>query len=393
MDYGTFFFTNIASVTAFAICIGLLAWFWRGIAGMRWFAAALAVGWVKLFLQGLEGKAPDVLTSMVANELYLVSFALQFMGFRWFVVRAPFRQRWPWFLLAFFLVLYTTLYICRVPYTGNLMNIPFVAVCGISAWMLLRHGKGPFGILSRCTAVILLVDMCVAGYRAILTNYRYMRPWETLDAHTDPRWLYSLAAMAFLATFMSMSFLWFLVAELGRVLAEQARTDPLTGILNRRAMEELALRETARSIRHGHPLCIIMIDVDDFKHLNDTRGHAAGDSMLQAMVDEVKNMLRASDLFARTGGDEFAILLPDTPPSAGLQIAERIRHAIETIEVPFESGLLQITISAGVTQLGSPVDGWESMTRRADAAMYAAKQRGRNQVASMFSAEGSPNAL
>jgi diguanylate cyclase (GGDEF)-like protein len=259
--------------------------------------------------------------------------------------------------------------------------------------MLLRHGKGPFGILSRCTAVILLVDMCVAGYRAILTNYRYMRPWETLDAHTDPRWLYSLAAMAFLATFMSMSFLWFLVAELGRVLAEQARTDPLTGILNRRAMEELALRETARSIRHGHPLCIIMIDVDDFKHLNDTRGHAAGDSMLQAMVDEVKNMLRASDLFARTGGDEFAILLPDTPPSAGLQIAERIRHAIETIEVPFESGLLQITISAGVTQLGSPVDGWESMTRRADAAMYAAKQRGRNQVASMFSAEGSPNAL
>jgi diguanylate cyclase (GGDEF)-like protein len=393
MDYGTFFFTNIASVTAFAICIGLLAWFWRGIAGMRWFAAALAVGWVKLFLQGLEGKAPDVLTSMVANELYLVSFALQFMGFRWFVVRAPFRQRWPWFLLAFFLVLYTTLYICRVPYTGNLMNIPFVAVCGISAWMLLRHGKGPFGILSRCTAVILLVDMCVAGYRAILTNYRYMRPWETLDAHTDPRWLYSLAAMAFLATFMSMSFLWFLVAELGRVLAEQARTDPLTGILNRRAMEELALRETARSIRHGHPLCIIMIDVDDFKHLNDTRGHAAGDSMLQAMVDEVKNMLRASDLFARTGGDEFAILLPDTSPSAGLQIAERIRHAIETIEVPFESGLLQITISAGVTQLGSPVDGWESMTRRADAAMYAAKQRGRNQVASMFSAEGSPNAL
>jgi diguanylate cyclase (GGDEF)-like protein len=393
MDYGTYFFTNIASVTAFAICIGLLAWFWRGIAGMRWFAAALAVGWVKLILQGLEGKAPDVLTSMVANELYLVSFVLQFMGFRWFVVRAPFRQRWPWFLLAFLLVLYTILYICRVPYTGNLMNIPFVAVCGISAWMLLRHGKGAFHILSRCAAVILLADMCVAGYRAILTNYRYMCPWETLDAHTDPQWLYSLAAMAFLATFMSMSFLWFLVAELGRVLAEQARTDPLTGILNRRAMEELALRETARSIRHGHPLCMIMIDVDNFKLLNDTRGHVAGDCMLQAMVGTIQTMLRASDLFARNGGDEFALLLPDTPPAAGLLTAERIRRAVEELEIPFDSGTLRITICAGVTQLDSPVDGWESMTRRADAAMYTAKLRGRNQVSTMYSAEWSSGAL
>ncbi|MDR3724496.1 MAG: GGDEF domain-containing protein [Terracidiphilus sp.] len=392
MDYGTFFFTNIASVTAFAICIGLLAWFWRGITGMRWFAVAIAVGWAKLFLQGLEGKVPVVLSSMIANELYLVAFVLQFMGFRWFIIRTPLRQRWPWFLLALLLILYTILYLCRLPYTGNLMNIPFVTVCGISAWMLFHYGRGPFRILSRYTSVILVADMCVAGYRAILTNLRYMRPWETVNADADPRWLYSLAGMAFLATFMSMSYLWFLMAELGRVLAEQARTDPLTGILNRRAMEEVALRETARSMRHGRPLCMIMIDVDNFKHLNDTRGHAAGDCMLQAMVCTIKNMLRASDLFARTGGEEFAVLLPDTSPSAGLQTAERIRHAVEALEVPFESGPLRITISAGVTQLGSMVDGWESMMRRADAAMYTAKQHGRNQVSTMFSSEKTTDA-
>jgi diguanylate cyclase (GGDEF)-like protein len=388
MDYGTFFFTNIASVSAFAICIGLLAWYRRSIVGMRWFAAALGVGWIKLILQGLEGRAPVVLTAMVANELYLVSFVLQFMGFRWFVIRTPLRQRWPWFLLAVLLTLYSILYLYRIPYTGNLMNIPFVAISGISAWLLLRHSKEPFRTLSRCTAAILIADACVAGYRAVLTDLHYIRPWETLDAHTDPRWLYSLAGMAFLATFMSMSYLWFLVAELGQVLAEQARTDPLTGIFNRRAMEELALRETARSIRHGHPLCMIMIDVDNFKLLNDTRGHAAGDCMLQAMVNTIKDMLRASDLFARTGGEEFAILLPDTSTEAGLLTAERIRRSVEELEVPFDSGPLRITISAGVTQLGSPMDGWESMMRRADAAMYSAKLHGRNQVSTMFSAEG-----
>ncbi len=126
------------------------------------------------------------------------------------------------------------------------------------------------------------------SYRAGLTNMRYIRPWETVHAQTDPRWLYSLALVAFLATCMVMCYLWYLVTELSRVLAEQARTDSLTGALNRRAMEEAALRETARSIRHGHGLCMIVLDVDHFKQLNDTRGHAAGDCALQALVSQVK---------------------------------------------------------------------------------------------------------
>ena len=109
------------------------------------------------------------------------------------------------------------------------------------------------------------------AYRAWLTNMRYIRPWETVHAQTDPRWLYSLALLAFLATCMVMCDLWYLVNELSRVLAFQARTDPLTGALNRRAMEEVALRETSRSIRHGNPLCMIVLDIDHFKRLNDAR--------------------------------------------------------------------------------------------------------------------------
>jgi diguanylate cyclase (GGDEF)-like protein len=387
MDYGTFFFTNIASVTVFAVCLSMLAVYQRTVIGLRWFAGALVVGLVKLILQGLEGHAPVILTSMLANQLYLVSFAMQFLGFHWFVVGKPFRARWHVAALAANLVLYTVLYLCKVPYTANLINVPFVALCGISAWFLLRHGQGTFRMLSRCTAAVLVGDMFVSGYRALLTNMRYMRPWETANAHTDPRWLYSLAAMAFLATFMAMCYLWFLVAEMSLELEKQALTDSLTGSLNRRAMEEIALRETARSIRYGHPLCMIMIDIDNFKHLNDTRGHAAGDCALQALASGIRSLLRTGDHLARTGGEEFAVLLPNTCGITGMRVAERLCKAVEDLEIGFESGPLRITISAGVTQLTSGHDGWEAMMRRADAAMYAAKQHGRNQVSADLASE------
>ena len=389
MDYGTYFFANIATVTVFTVCLSLLAWYNRRVTGIAWFAGGLIVGLFKLILQGLEGKVPIVLSSMLANELYLISFILQLLGLRWFVVRKPMRSRWPSIAFGMVLVIYTAMFFLRIPYGGNLTNISFVAVCGASAWILLKHGRGPFTAVSRVSAVILCGAMCVAAYRAVLTNIIYARPWETVNAHADPRWLYSLAAMAFLATFMVMCDLWFMMTELQRELAEQARTDPLTGAMNRRALEEAALRETARSIRHGNALCAIVIDIDHFKLLNDARGHAAGDRALQALASQVKTMLRGQDSFARTGGEEFAILLSDTSISAGILIAERVRQAIEALEIPFETGPIQLTVSAGVAQLDSEQGGWEAMIRSADAMMYQAKEHGRNLVA--FQVSGTAN--
>lgn len=389
MDYGTYFFANIATVTVFTVCLSLLAWYNRRVTGIAWFAGGMMIGLVKLILQGLEGKLSSALSGMLSNELYVISFIFQLLGLRWFVVRKPLRSRWPWVALWLVLVAYTIMFFLRIPYGGNLTNISFIAVCGASAWILLKHGSGPFAVVSRVSAVILCADMCVASYRAVLTDLRYMRPWETVNAHTDPRWLYSLAGMAFLATCMVMCYLWFLVTELQRELAEQARTDPLTGAMNRRALEEAALRETARSIRHGNALCAIIIDIDHFKRLNDARGHAAGDRALQALVGQVKTMLRGQDMLARMGGEEFAILLPDTPVSAGILTAERVRQAIETLEIPFETGPIQFTVSAGVAQLDSTQGSWEAMMRSADAAMYEAKEKGRNLVA--FQVPGSAN--
>lgn len=379
MDYGTFFFTNIASVTVFTVCIGVLAWYNRRAKGMMWFAGAQAVGLIKLILQGLEGKAPAIWTSMTANELYLVSIAMQWLGLYWFVVRKPFPHRRLWIPIGAVLTAYTFVFLARISYTGNVINIPFVALCGFSAWTLWRHRSGPFIAVARVSMVILCGQMLVAAYRAVLTNLSYARPWKTVDAHSDPRWLYSLAAAAFLAACVAMCEMWFLVTELQGELAQRARTDPLTGALNRRSMEEIALRETARSQRYGNALSMIVIDIDNFKHLNDTRGHAAGDRALQCLVRRLIGLLRQQDSLARMGGEEFAILLPDTSVEAALITAERVRRMVEELEVPFETGPVRMTICAGVAQLNL-ARGWEEMMRRADAAMYEAKHLGRNLV-------------
>jgi diguanylate cyclase (GGDEF)-like protein len=380
MDYGTFFFTNIFTVTVFTVSVSLLAWRNRNVIGMRWFAGGMIVGLIKLVLQGLEGKIPSVFSDMVANELYLIAFLMQMMGLRWFVDRKPLRHWWPFAAIGLALVTYTVMFFGKIRHAGDVINIPNMLVCGASVWILWKHARGEFAAVARVAAAILSIQIAVMGYRAALTDLTYMRPWETVNAHTDPKWMYSLAGMALLATCIAMCVLWFLVTELGKELAEQARTDPLTGALNRRAMEEAALRETSRSIRYGHMPCMVVLDIDYFKHLNDTRGHAAGDTALQALVNQIKPMLRVNDVLARTGGEEFTILLPNTSVSAGIVAAERVRQTIEALEVPFEDEPIRFTISAGVAQLDPAQGGWEGMMRRADTAMYEAKENGRNSV-------------
>jgi diguanylate cyclase (GGDEF)-like protein len=305
---------------------------------------------------------------------------MQLLGLRWFVLRKPIRNWWPFTAIGLALVVYTILFLDKVPYISNVINIPNIVVCGAAAWILLKHGRGPFAAVARVTAVILVADAVIMTFRAVLTDMFYRQADLTDRAHTDPKWVYSLAGMAFLATCMVMCVLWFLVTELSKELAEQARTDPLTGALNRRAMEETALRETTRSIRYGHLPCMIVLDIDHFKHLNDTRGHAAGDAALQALVHQIKPMMRANDVLARTGGEEFTILLPNTTASAGIMAAERVRQTVEALEIPFEDEPIRFTISAGVAQLDPAQGGWEGMMRRADAAMYEAKENGRNSV-------------
>jgi diguanylate cyclase len=162
-------------------------------------------------------------------------------------------------------------------------------------------------------------------------------------------------------------------------MSELAREDQLTGSLNRRGLDDVFERELARADRRGTPLCVALLDLDNFKKLNDTYGHLAGDAALRHLVGVVKNSLRTMDVIARLGGEEFVILLPETPVEAAAQTMTRLQRELTRHFFLHENEKLLITFSAGVA-LRLPGEDQTALVHRADRAMYKAKHSGKNRV-------------
>ncbi|MES2760408.1 MAG: GGDEF domain-containing protein [Pseudomonadota bacterium] len=169
-----------------------------------------------------------------------------------------------------------------------------------------------------------------------------------------------------------------LEAEL-RHMSELVREDQLTGSLNRRGLDDVFERETARSDRRGTPLCLAILDLDDFKRLNDTYGHLAGDNALKHLVKVIKETLRSMDVIARFGGEEFLILLPETTVEAAAQTMTRLQRELTKHFFLHENEKLLITFSAGVA-LRIANETQATLVARADKAMYQAKKSGKNRV-------------
>ncbi|WP_234026724.1 GGDEF domain-containing protein [Melaminivora suipulveris] len=166
--------------------------------------------------------------------------------------------------------------------------------------------------------------------------------------------------------------------ELDRASA-QARHDPLTGSLNRKGFDEAMSREVARAQRQGRPLCVALLDIDDFKAINDRLGHATGDQALVHLADVTRQVLRPQDQLARYGGEEFVILLPDTELDEAAQIMRRLQRELTTRYFLTEGERVLITFSAGVTRVQDESDSSDAV-RRADQGMYLAKRSGKNRV-------------
>ncbi|MCA1990187.1 MAG: GGDEF domain-containing protein [Desulfarculus sp.] len=163
-------------------------------------------------------------------------------------------------------------------------------------------------------------------------------------------------------------------------LAREATLDPLTGLANRRKLEELAAKSLAVARRHGRPLALLMMDIDHFKQINDQRGHQAGDAALTALAEICQRQLREEDTLARFGGDEFVALLPHTDLDQALETAERLRSEVESFGRPEGGPLPGLTISLGVSVFQPGDSNFAALLARADAALYQAKAQGRNRV-------------
>ena len=196
------------------------------------------------------------------------------------------------------------------------------------------------------------------------------------------RWLWAELARdavtyAYLALSTSTVFI-----LLGRVLGASvdrlrsiAITDPLTGLYNRRYFRSRLEHEVLRALRYHTPLSLLIVDVDGLKAINDGEGHAAGDSAIMGVARTIREQLRATDIGARFGGDEFAVLLPHTGSAEALIIADRVRAKLRTVE----AGTRALTVSIGIAELGADAErSEEALLLGADAALYRAKSEGRD---------------
>jgi diguanylate cyclase (GGDEF)-like protein len=162
-------------------------------------------------------------------------------------------------------------------------------------------------------------------------------------------------------------------------LKHMARTDELTGVANRRRFFEVAERQFSLARRHGYRLCVVMLDIDHFKSVNDTHGHAMGDAVLRRVARTCQHAVRATDVLGRYGGEEFAVVLHATDEAGARLAAERMRRSVEELTFETPLGTLRVTISLGVAE-SAPGRELEPEIVRADAALYAAKTTGRNRV-------------
>ena len=164
------------------------------------------------------------------------------------------------------------------------------------------------------------------------------------------------------------------------VCEEAAFTDHLTGLANRRRFERQLEREVGRVLRFDRPFTLLMIDIDNFKNLNDTFGHDAGDDAIRGISRVLREGTRGIDLASRIGGEEFAVLLVETGLSAGVEVAERLRVAIKALETPSGG---RITASFGVAECPSDAQTASEILKAADVALYEAKRSGRDRVVAM----------
>lgn len=385
MDYQTLFIANLVSLIIYTIALTALALSNRKLIGLRWFSFALFFWTLRTCIESLRGHTPLAVTVPLctygANAVNSLVHLAMFLGFRWFLIRESPRGR----LVPTLVLLSMTLYPSQMifgPWTRLPVGTLPVLIAGFAAAHLLLTRAREFKAPARVTAFFFVLFLVFTGYRAIILTHNIALKGNKVGAWPDPRVQVTMLVLMILDSCFVASFVWFYVVKLQSTLRVQARTDNLTGALNGRALDIEAEREIARCRRHGLTLSLIVLDIDFFKHLNDARGHDAGDLALRSLVNLLIAELRVQDLVARTGGEEFLLLLPQTGLAAAQAVAERIRIQIEKSCFDYHDGLpVCITASLGIAELYPSLnDTWEAIRRRGDFAMYEAKRLGRNRV-------------
>jgi diguanylate cyclase (GGDEF)-like protein len=240
----------------------------------------------------------------------------------------------------------------------------------------------PVVVISQVRAPALkpiLIAIVLGLYMAMDHAMRDLTPLDRINAQTLSALRYFNIAVTFLLLTYLSNLYFKLVTRAESTLRVLATTDPLTQLLNRRSMLERAEYELLQRKRHRNPLAFVLADIDHFKGINDQHGHAAGDAVLTAVSQVLKQALREQDSVSRWGGEEFLILMPNATLEVASGVAERLRRQIADIDVLFGEAHIRISMTFGVS-MHQGDEGIDAPVGRADTALYRGKMAGRNQV-------------
>jgi len=358
-----------------------------GVAGVGEWAGANVLAIVALLLFAGRGRIPDVLSIDAANLLFLCAPALMYAGFeRHLGRRAPYRA-----LAA--LVAASTLALGIFHYGVDAMAVRVAlssffhgTVCAAMTWGLrpwAHRGRARYPIRFAFGAALTLA--AAHAVRALLYASHHDAQVTLFDASPVNLVCFALGTLALPGLTLGAV----MMANAGLIgqARHAAEHDHLTGAWSRRAFFGHAERAHADALRAGGSLSVLIFDVDHFKAINDTHGHAVGDRVLADLVARTGAVLRA-DTCARLGGEEFAVLLPHTDADAAVHLADDLRRTLERAAVDGAGGAaVRYTVSVGAASLADG-ESLASLLQRADAALYAAKRAGRNQVADARLANG-----
>lgn len=377
LDVPTLFVVVTTIALLMAFWVGLMAWRRPGSGALWAWALALLVYAASNVLYGLRAELPAVFMVLAGNATNMAALALMLLAVRRFqgVRLSPWLSLAPVLLvppllaalleqpqlrtviaagiyLAQMALVLHALFDRRHPLQGRGRYMLFAAFVGLGLILLLRAIGIGMG----------WIDLRLAGDRAL---------WQGLIF---------LAAICSEIS-IALGFVYMTLEQAERRSFELAMKDMLTGLSNRRAISDELHAAVARAQRAGHLLSVLLLDIDHFKSFNDGYGHQAGDAVLRAVAQTLHSRLRAQDLIGRFGGEEFLLVLPDTGLEGALVLAEALRAAVEATPTQWGAQRIAATLSIGVHGgLITGIDTADGLVAAADAAMYRAKQGGRNRV-------------
>lgn len=381
---------NVDGFTLFLILI-LISWtgvfavgfLWasnRTVVGVKyWFYSQLLYGIASL-LRMTRDITGDLVSIFFANTLYFLSMIIFVYGHVVFL-----RQKQPAILYAvltlfffssfsyFFFIHFNTS--ARIIILSTLLIVSTAYIAG-QYWTLWRSHYQSDHLFA---VVALTLSVLVHGAR-IIGNVSGGQ-FDLFDTLTESPLLH---ICMFWTQFIQLFVLFALVNACHlKNLRFLANHDPLTNTLNRRSFMNIAERIFMRLKIKNQPLALLMIDVDWFKSINDTHGHPVGDEVLRSLASTLKQELRPGDLIGRYGGEEFCVLLEDTPEDTALDVAERVRKAVEERSIVVGAVEVNMSISVGLSILDDDMTNFSDMLRHSDKALYKAKENGRNTVYSL----------